>query len=314
MSPEYITCPECGAGWGRPHFMRCVLIVPAYDRPVGIRQIQGLAAYAIGIFPLDTVRREVIRAMLPRGDRRMLAHPETRRAGERSRNAASHAYREALKYFDETGWIWRTPERIHITRNSRPKLLRYAHTCLPTGWDLTDGVHESVADLIGHLPGATPAGIDDPEAERERELAALRRLMEKTPASGPHGGQGWVRIVPRPGRPELSEGERPRIPREWNPDWAAAPGDTLRDWLEETGLTVSTIAGRCRDRIAAAEAIRDVFEHRPLTPDYADLLGEATGIPARLWLRTEAIYRRDLAAGRKDAPGPFPLPGEERRD
>jgi hypothetical protein len=198
---KYVVCPQCGAGYGRPHFLRCVLIVPAYDRPVGIRQVAGLAAYAIGIYPLATVRREVIRAMLPRGDRQMLAHPETRRAGQRTQNVASKAFREALQEFGRARWITRTPERISVTRNARPKLLAHARHCLPTGWDLTEGVHQSIEDLIVHLPGPTPAGVDDPEAERERELVALRKLMETTPVSGPHDGTGWVRIVPRPGSP-----------------------------------------------------------------------------------------------------------------
>jgi hypothetical protein len=189
-------CPECGAGIGRPHFLRCEITVPAYNRPVGLRQVRGLTAYAIWVFPLDTVRRPVIRAMLPRGTRVLRGHQEQRTAKNRSRNQVSHVFGLALEEFEESGWIWRTPERIHVLR--RPPLYRYARRLLPTGWDLTQGVHQAIADLVDHFPAA-PAGE---QAERDAELASLRQLMETTPATGPHSGRGWVRITPRPGRPE----------------------------------------------------------------------------------------------------------------
>jgi len=197
--PGYITCPECGAGWGRPHFLRCQLTVPAYTRPLGARQFRALTAYAIWVFPLDTVRREVIRAMLPRGGRSLRGEKEGRTWRNRSRNRTSDLFRESLKEFAESRWIWITPERIHVL--NRPLLYRYAERALERSgtWWLTEGVRDSVADLAAHLPETLIAGD---RGQRADELAALRRLMESAPATGPHGGRGWVRIQPRPGRPE----------------------------------------------------------------------------------------------------------------
>jgi hypothetical protein len=114
---------------------------------------------------------------------------------------------------------------------------------------------------------------------------------------------------------DTGEGERPRLANEWQPNWTIAPSDTLDDWFGESGLTASDAAARCDERAVAAKlAIRDVLERKPLTQYHADLLAEVTGISARLWLKRESDYRRDLAAGRKDVTDvPFPLPGEERR-
>jgi hypothetical protein len=199
MPPDYITCPECGAGRGQPHFLRCELTVPAYTRPLGAHQFRGLTAYAIWVFPLSTVRREVIRAMLPRGSRKLRGHQEQRTWRDRSRNRESDWFRETLQDLSRAGRIETTPERIRIL--DRPPLLRYAERALDRSgsWWLTEGVRDCVADLAAHLPLTVNPGD---QAQREAELAALRRLMETTPVSGPHGGRGWVRVLPRPGRPE----------------------------------------------------------------------------------------------------------------
>jgi hypothetical protein len=198
MPPDYVTCRECGAGWGKPHFLRCELTVPAYAQPLGSHQFRGLTAYSIWVFPLDTVRREVIRAMLPRGERTPRASFETRSAKDRTRNRNSDRFREILQKLSRAGWIWITPERIHVLE--RPPLYHYAARALGRSgsWWLTEGVRDSVADLAAHLPLTVNPGDQD---QREAELAALRQLMESTPASGPHSGRGWVRIQPRPGRP-----------------------------------------------------------------------------------------------------------------
>ena len=198
--PEYVTCPDCGAGWGRPHFLRCELTVPAYARPLGAYQIRGLAAYAIWVFPLSTVRREVIRAMLPRGERVDRGNREVRTWQQgKKRNLVSHQFHTALRDFGRAGWVWTTPERIHVLE--REPLYRFAEHALDRSdsWWLTEGVRDCVADLAAHLPAAVVPGD---RVQRDAELAALRRLMEQTPAGGPHRGRGWVRITPRPGRPE----------------------------------------------------------------------------------------------------------------
>jgi hypothetical protein len=110
------------------------------------------------------------------------------------------------------------------------------------------------------------------------------------------------------------EGERPRIATERNLDWAVAPAEPLVEWFRVNDLTLSMVAGRCKDSRAVVAAIRDVLLRKPLTDGHAELLAEATGVPARIWLGLEDRYRRDLAAGRKDVTEePFPRPGEECR-
>jgi hypothetical protein len=195
---EYVTCPDCGAGRGKPHFLRCELTVPAYILPVGAHQFRGLTAYSIWVFPLDTVRREVIRAMLPRGQRVLRGHQEQRTWRNRSRNRMSDYFRESLKDFADAGWIWTTAERIHVLE--RGPLYRFAERALDRSgsWWLTEGVRDCVADLAAHLPATVTPGD---QRQRDAELAALRRLMEQTPVTGPHQGRGWVRITPRPGSP-----------------------------------------------------------------------------------------------------------------
>jgi hypothetical protein len=108
------------------------------------------------------------------------------------------------------------------------------------------------------------------------------------------------------------ESERPRLANEWHPDWTIAPSEILDEWLEEKRLTARGASAHCADPEVVMLAMREVYAREPLTQRHAELLAEATGIPARLWLGSEKNYRGDLAAGRKDVTeASFPLPGEE---
>lgn len=190
----YVVCPDCGAGWGKPHFERCLIPVPFYSRRLGAYQVQGLLAYALAVFPLTDVRRSTVRAMLPRGERtRRPSQADVPGSKGRTRNRVSDTYGIALQQFEERGWIWRTPEQIRVF--DRPALLRQAKRCLPNCWWLTEGVHEAIAALAADFPPAARAGEEE---QRNRELAALRALMQQAPGTGPHAGRGYVRIVPRP--------------------------------------------------------------------------------------------------------------------
>lgn len=80
----------------------------------------------------------------------------------------------------------------------------------------------------------------------------------------------------------------------FEPDYAVAPGETLREMLEALGMTqvelavaIDVVPGKIDDIINGAE---------PITPKLADGLARMTQIPARMWLKMEANYRRDLAA------------------
>lgn len=80
-------------------------------------------------------------------------------------------------------------------------------------------------------------------------------------------------------------------------DWTVAPGDTLRDWMEEQVISMGAAARLCKIDLADYEDI--VNGTLPIDPDIAGKLQAATGITARFWLNYEAQYRADLEAGRR---------------
>lgn len=81
-------------------------------------------------------------------------------------------------------------------------------------------------------------------------------------------------------------------------DWTVKPGETLREWIEENGLTVRSTATACA-RMSPTR-LQGILDGKRLTEDDAARLAHGTGIPARLWLNLERAYRADLHAGRKD--------------
>lgn len=80
-------------------------------------------------------------------------------------------------------------------------------------------------------------------------------------------------------------------------DWTVAPGDTLRDWLEERDMNPARGAALCRLDRATFERI--LAGEEPITHEIALGLHAATGISTVFWERYEANYRADLAAGRQ---------------
>lgn len=86
-----------------------------------------------------------------------------------------------------------------------------------------------------------------------------------------------------------------------DPDWVVAPGDTLREWIEENGLTVRSTAIGCGhmhpDRLQ-----RIIDGKQRITRDDAARLQAGTQIPARLWLNLERALRAGLKAGKTWTP------------
>lgn len=74
-------------------------------------------------------------------------------------------------------------------------------------------------------------------------------------------------------------------------DYAVSPGDFIREWMDEHGVGVSEMARRLSvsDEIVTGLLSGD----EPVTPQLAARLEHVTETPARLWERTEAIYRED---------------------
>jgi HTH-type transcriptional regulator / antitoxin HigA len=75
-------------------------------------------------------------------------------------------------------------------------------------------------------------------------------------------------------------------------DYATPPGETLRELLEERGMTQRELARRTG--LSPKHVNRLLQGLVPLSPDVAQRLELVTGTPARLWNRLEANYRSDL--------------------
>lgn len=75
-------------------------------------------------------------------------------------------------------------------------------------------------------------------------------------------------------------------------DYAVPPGETLRDLLEEQGLTQRDLARRAD---LSPKHVNKLLQGLvPLSADVAARLERVTGTPARIWNRLEADYRTDL--------------------
>lgn len=86
----------------------------------------------------------------------------------------------------------------------------------------------------------------------------------------------------------------------FDPDWTIAPGATLSDWINETGLTVRSTAVAC-GRMDPDRMQRIIDGKQRITREDAARLQAGTGIPARLWSNLERRYRDDLRRGKTDA-------------
>jgi HTH-type transcriptional regulator / antitoxin HigA len=75
-------------------------------------------------------------------------------------------------------------------------------------------------------------------------------------------------------------------------DYAVPPGETLRELLEELGLTQRELARRAD--LSPKHVNRLLQGLVPLSADVATRLERVTGTPARIWNRLEADYRSDL--------------------
>lgn len=85
-------------------------------------------------------------------------------------------------------------------------------------------------------------------------------------------------------------------------DWTVKPGATLREWIDETGLTVRSTATVC-GRMDPQRLQRIIDGKQRITKDDAARLQAGTQIPATFWLNFERRYRADLRAGRLERDG-----------
>lgn len=75
-------------------------------------------------------------------------------------------------------------------------------------------------------------------------------------------------------------------------DYAVPPGETLREWLDEKGLTQRDLARRAG--LSPKHVNQLVHGSVSLSAEIAQRLERVTGVPARMWNRLEADYRSDL--------------------
>ena len=76
-------------------------------------------------------------------------------------------------------------------------------------------------------------------------------------------------------------------------NYAVAPGEYLEAWIEDQGLSQQRVAELLG---SSRKQVNEIVNGRaPITSDTAMRLERVVGIPARPWLRYEAMYRADLA-------------------
>lgn len=76
-------------------------------------------------------------------------------------------------------------------------------------------------------------------------------------------------------------------------NYAVAPGEYLEEWIESQGLSQQRAAERLG---TSRKQVNEIVNGRaPITSDTAMRLERVVGIPAKTWLKYEAMYRADLA-------------------
>lgn len=76
----------------------------------------------------------------------------------------------------------------------------------------------------------------------------------------------------------------------FDPDWRVAPGENLKEMLDDRGLTVDDLAAALDVSTPVAAALLEGTE--PLTRRKAERLEALLGVTFQFWLNLEAEYRR----------------------
>ncbi len=80
---------------------------------------------------------------------------------------------------------------------------------------------------------------------------------------------------------------------EFKPDYAIAPGETLKEVMESLNMTQKELAVRTG---LTVQSLNRIFKgSQPITYETANKLELATGVPARMWNNLEAQYREQIA-------------------
>ena len=74
-------------------------------------------------------------------------------------------------------------------------------------------------------------------------------------------------------------------------DYAVPTADYIREWLDDSGMSQAKFA---RKLGVSPKHVTMLLLGAPLTSDLASRLEPVTGVPARIWLQYEALYRADM--------------------
>lgn len=75
----------------------------------------------------------------------------------------------------------------------------------------------------------------------------------------------------------------------FRPDWRVAPGETILDCLIDRRMSRNQLGRKMK---LPMSKVRPLFTgDAELTPDIAERLEQALGVPAQFWLNLEAQYR-----------------------
>ncbi len=78
----------------------------------------------------------------------------------------------------------------------------------------------------------------------------------------------------------------------FEPDYAVAPGETLREIIESLGMTQTELGVRTG---LTVQTLNRIFNgDQPITYETANKLELVTGVPARMWNNLEVQYREQL--------------------
>lgn len=81
----------------------------------------------------------------------------------------------------------------------------------------------------------------------------------------------------------------------FDPDWVVAPGEILKEWLEEKDLAPSSARFYGLDE----RTIKRLYSgDQEINETIADRLEKMTAVSANFWLALEQLYRFGLAAGK----------------
>lgn len=76
---------------------------------------------------------------------------------------------------------------------------------------------------------------------------------------------------------------------EFKPDWRSPPGDTIKDWMEERGISAHDLAVRCY--MSEKEMLRLLSGELVLDFSIALKLATVLGATPDFWIQRERHYR-----------------------